>query len=113
MARVLDASGEATWRAVFRQRGALVPLPLDALRGQLERAWALTVHKAGLGVRRGDPGVADRGRPHPHPRAPVHRPDPGPPRRGRGRATCRGHRRGRAARQRASGLAERLAGATP
>ena len=44
--RVVDDDGDQKWRAVFRRGGELVPFPIDALRGGLELAWALTVHKS-------------------------------------------------------------------
>lgn len=50
IARVIDdagsAGGEQRWRAVFRRGGELVPFSIDALRGGLEPAWAMTVHKS-------------------------------------------------------------------
>lgn len=49
IARVVDgaeAGDRGRWRAVFRRDGQLVPVPLDALRSRLERAWAITVHKS-------------------------------------------------------------------
>ena len=49
IARVVDGAepGErGRWRAVFRRDGRLVPVPLDALRSRLERAWAITIHKS-------------------------------------------------------------------
>jgi exodeoxyribonuclease V alpha subunit len=44
--RVEDDDGAQRWRAVFRRSGELVPLPIDAVRGSLELAWAMTVHKS-------------------------------------------------------------------
>lgn len=46
IARVIDDGGEQRWRAVFRRAGELVPFSIDALRGGLEPAWAMTVHKS-------------------------------------------------------------------
>jgi exodeoxyribonuclease V alpha subunit len=39
-------AGHGRWRVVFARGTALVPLPIDALRDRLERAWAITVHKS-------------------------------------------------------------------
>jgi exodeoxyribonuclease V alpha subunit len=44
--RVRDAGGAQHYRAVFRRGAELVPFPLDAVRSQLELAWAITVHKS-------------------------------------------------------------------
>jgi exodeoxyribonuclease V alpha subunit len=44
--RVRDAGGAQHYRAVFRRGADLVPFPLDAVRSQLELAWAITVHKS-------------------------------------------------------------------
>jgi exodeoxyribonuclease V alpha subunit len=42
-----DEGGAAhRYRAVFRVGGTLVPFAIEALRGRLELAWALTVHKS-------------------------------------------------------------------
>jgi len=46
IARVIDDDGEQRWRAIFRRGAELIPFPLEALRGGLELAWALTVHKS-------------------------------------------------------------------
>ncbi|HVV83549.1 MAG TPA: exodeoxyribonuclease V subunit alpha [Kofleriaceae bacterium] len=43
--RVVDDHGHH-YRAVFRRGGELVPFPIEALRGGLELAWAMTVHKS-------------------------------------------------------------------
>ncbi|HUQ01911.1 MAG TPA: exodeoxyribonuclease V subunit alpha [Kofleriaceae bacterium] len=43
---VVDDDGAKHWRAIFRRGGDLVPFPVDALRGGLELAWAMTVHKS-------------------------------------------------------------------
>jgi exodeoxyribonuclease V alpha subunit len=45
IARVRER-GVQHYRAVFRRGDQLVPFPLEAVRGQLELAWALTVHKS-------------------------------------------------------------------
>jgi exodeoxyribonuclease V alpha subunit len=44
--RVRDGAGAQHYRAVFRRGAELVPFPLDAVRNQLELAWAITVHKS-------------------------------------------------------------------
>jgi exodeoxyribonuclease V alpha subunit len=44
--RVRDAGGAQHYRAVFRRGAELVPFPLDAVRSELELAWAITVHKS-------------------------------------------------------------------
>ena len=44
--RVIDDDGDQHYRAVFRRGGELVPFPIEALRGGLELAWAMTVHKS-------------------------------------------------------------------
>jgi exodeoxyribonuclease V alpha subunit len=44
--RVVDDDGAQRWRAVFWRAGELVPLPIDAVRANLELAWATTVHKS-------------------------------------------------------------------
>ena len=44
--RVRDAGGAQHYRALFRRGGALVPFPLEAVRSELELAWAITVHKS-------------------------------------------------------------------
>mgnify|MGYP000862452582 CR=1 FL=1 len=46
IAYVVDEDGVKHWRAVFRRAGDVVPFPIDALRGGLELAWAMTVHKS-------------------------------------------------------------------
>jgi exodeoxyribonuclease V alpha subunit len=46
IARVVDPDGVQRWRAVFPRGGALVALPIDAIRASLELAWAMTVHKS-------------------------------------------------------------------
>ena len=46
IARVSDDGGPQHYRAVFRRGGELVPFPIEALRGGLELAWAMTVHKS-------------------------------------------------------------------
>lgn len=46
IAWVVDEDGARHWRAIFRRGGELVPFPVDALRGGLELAWAMTVHKS-------------------------------------------------------------------
>ena len=46
IARVTDDDGVQHYRAVFRRAGELVPFPIEALRGGLELAWAMTVHKS-------------------------------------------------------------------
>jgi exodeoxyribonuclease V alpha subunit len=46
IARVVDEHGVQRYRAVFRRGGELVPFPIEALRGGLELAWAMTVHKS-------------------------------------------------------------------
>lgn len=46
IARVVDDDGDQHYRAVFRRGGELVPFPIEALRGGLELAWAMTVHKS-------------------------------------------------------------------
>src|SRR6185436_11783337 len=46
IARVADEDGVQHHRAVFRRAGELVPFPIEALRGGLELAWAMTVHKS-------------------------------------------------------------------
>jgi exodeoxyribonuclease V alpha subunit len=46
IAWVVDDDGTKHWRAIFRRGGDLVPFPVDALRGGLELAWAMTVHKS-------------------------------------------------------------------
>ena len=46
IAWVVDDDGAKHWRAIFRRGGELVPFPVDALRGGLELAWAMTVHKS-------------------------------------------------------------------
>ena len=46
IAWVVDDDGAKRWRAIFRRGGELVPFPVDALRGGLELAWAMTVHKS-------------------------------------------------------------------
>lgn len=45
IARVRDRSGQH-YRAVFRRGDRLVPYPIEAVRGQMELAWAMTVHKS-------------------------------------------------------------------
>jgi exodeoxyribonuclease V alpha subunit len=48
--RVVDDDGQQHYRVVFRRvvddRVELAPFPIDALRGGLELAWAMTVHKS-------------------------------------------------------------------
>jgi exodeoxyribonuclease V alpha subunit len=44
--RVRDPGGAQHYRAVFRRGTELIPFPLDAVRSQLELAWAITVHKS-------------------------------------------------------------------
>ena len=46
IARVVDDDGVQHYRAVFRRGRELVPFPIEALRGGLELAWAMTVHKS-------------------------------------------------------------------
>ncbi|MBZ0234043.1 MAG: ATP-binding domain-containing protein, partial [Deltaproteobacteria bacterium] len=46
IAYVVDEDGAKHWRAIFRRGADLVPFPVDALRGGLELAWAMTVHKS-------------------------------------------------------------------
>ena len=46
IARVSDDGAPQHYRAVFRRGGELVPFPIEALRGGLELAWAMTVHKS-------------------------------------------------------------------
>ncbi|MBL8623358.1 MAG: exodeoxyribonuclease V subunit alpha [Myxococcales bacterium] len=48
--RVVDDDGQQHYRVVFRRvvddKVELAPFPIDALRGGLELAWAMTVHKS-------------------------------------------------------------------
>jgi exodeoxyribonuclease V alpha subunit len=46
IARVRDRRGAQHYRAVFRRGFDLIPFPLEAVRSQIELAWAITVHKS-------------------------------------------------------------------
>jgi exodeoxyribonuclease V alpha subunit len=46
VARVRTVDGPQRYYVVFQQRGQLVPVPIDAIRSQIELAWAMTVHKS-------------------------------------------------------------------
>jgi exodeoxyribonuclease V alpha subunit len=45
IARVTE-DGAPRWRVILRRADELVAVPIDAVRGALEPAWALTVHKS-------------------------------------------------------------------